>query len=729
MKRLLSYLFFVLLLIPVPGLAQQPKYAEISKEIWGSTNKEFQRVSIPEDMSATGSVILARYYDLKGQLNGKGRNKKLQLTNTFRERILINDTTTLKYFSAFAYAGYIRHFIRATGKQPSVVYAGIRIIKTSGMIKDVSINSAIPLPEDNNTGETTLNIPGLQPGDIVDFFFRQYQDLPAKRATSVFDFILAADKPILHYSVHAEMDKDCLLAYRALNAAPEFVTTRGQNALQILDLSLENISPLELSLWTAPYKQLPIVRLQFLSPEPDEESVFTGGLYPAADYPKVMEEIIQNIRSDFYDLQLGYGALVSTSQIKEMIADIKRDEKLPADSLPWYVYYALRYITYYQLRTNDGRSPGFMQLQTPDRKRFIVLLSLVLHRFHISHDIVLVPSRYGPEYKQAMSVDEFDYLIKTIDGKPLYMSGDGIYSHCNYVPPQYEGQQAPAISIKRFTDKFVRLADAGIIVNIPVTSHRQNVRIERLHVSLAEGFESLRINRQTQLKGHSRAAARELIDFEEASTQERRLWNIREYLPDTISTGERDSLQVNGMEREASKREYRKKLFAEEITSFFGQNPDELLRWDINEMGIRHHQPDLIYSTSFNMKGWTYKGDEGGYTIALGKLWGTSFNWADLPVERKTDIYLPYAASQEMLLSFTIPDGYAIENLGKLAVVINNECGSFTVESRLSDASLQIKLNLHFLRSVYKNNQWPQLHSILTAITRFRDFQLVLKKG
>lgn len=705
----------------------------VKKEIWGWNIPAFSNKTIPAEYANEPGVVLARHQEIKAIVNSGGRYKEMVFVNTFREQVKINDKATLDDYSEFSYRKYRKATMFFAGRKDAGTqsFLGIRIIKPNGMVKEVDISEEVLTKDEKNLKESKVAIAGLEVGDIIDYFLSRHEEANVRYTTDPYLFVFGEEKPMLHYSIHCEFGEACAVEYRSMNGAPEFKVKKNANGDNILDAEVKNMAKSPVDLWMSPIRQLPILRLNVRVGGPKKNRRTAGEVYRNQDYMKIIEDVKIDMKDDFYGSQLGLGAYVLAGEIKSMIKRVRRDDDLPKDSLPYYIYYAFRYIAYYKV---DPKDPIVVSTernyQRVNNKKFLLLLSLILDKLNIPNEIVLAASRYGPDAKQVMLESDFDYMIRTTKGTPIYMCADGVFTNCNYIESQFEGQTDPIVAVRKFSDKTIHLEDGESSASIPVSQNKHNVQIEKLKVEVTDNMEQLKINRQTVLKGHMRdSEQKRLILFEDSYDEERRALGIRESFMETFADSRRNRTLADEYTAAFAKaRTDWKDQFMEEITETYDQKPVSLTQFKVDNMGLRHSRPDMVFSTEFTMDGWIKKGGN-NYIVDVGKLIGSQLQLKPTQLERSVDVYMPFARSYEYIISMDIPAGYKAEGLDKLNISKTNESGNFTVETKQSDKLLQIRVVKTYARAFQKADRWKELVDIVNAANDFQSRKILLRKG
>lgn len=711
---------------------------KIRKEIWDWDIPAFKNYSIPDSLSKEPAVIIARRQEIKAVSKTKfkflvitaAKYKEIYLTNTFREMVKINDKATLEEYSELSYQKYKRldrFFSRKLAGRVSVI--GVRIIKPNGQIKEVNIDEEVLTTDTRNEKQNKIAVSGLEVGDILDYFVSQHDEEEAGSRVEPYVFLMGDDKPVMHYSVHCEIGANCSVEYRAMNGAPDFKVKKDADGDNILDVEIGNLAKAPVDLWMSPLRQLPILRMNIRMGDSRKTKKKQEDITKNPDFQSVISEVKSNMSSDYFKNDFQAVVKYYTSEMSSMIKQARKNEMVSKDSLPYYLYYAFRYRVFYKVRPQDKIIVGIERnYQTVDNKRFLLMLNLVLQRLKIKNEIILTPSVYGPDSKQAILSSDFDYVIKTTEGKPIYMSAEGIFTHCNYIPADHEDQQSPSIILIGKKPNSLTLRD-GSTVKPPLTDFSKNVQIEKLNVKLNDNMEDLEIQRETILKGHLRSnEQKRLLLFEDYYENERKALAVKEsFMEEFADSRKNKSLADEYTAAFAKARKEQNDHFVNEVAAQFSSKPKELKDYKITNMALRHNSPDLIYQTNFTMDGWVKKGGN-NYIIDIGKLIGGQLQLKPEQLKRSVDIYMPFARSFEFIISLDIPEGYTVDGVDKLLTNINNETGRFVTEAKVEGNKLGINVTKVYSHAFEKKEKWDQLTQIINAAHDFCSAKLLLRK-
>lgn len=726
----------------LPALSQNDDYKtrakNIREEIWNWDIPAFKNRTVPDSLSNEPAIILARHQEIKAVSKNKfkflvitaAKYKEIYLTNTYREMVKINDKATLDEYSELSYQKYkrlSRFFSRKLAGRVTII--GARIFKPDGTMKELDIDEEVLTTDTRNEQQTKIAISGLEVGDILDYFVSQHDEEEVGSRVEPYVFVMGDDKPVMHYSVHCEVGANCAVEYRTMNGAPDFKVKKDSDGDNILDVEMKNLAKAPVDLWMSPLRQLPILRMNIRVGGSRRIRKKEGEVFKNPDFQSVIEEVKVDMKDAFTQGDMQAIARYYEAEMNKMIKQARRNDMVSKDSLPYYVYYAFRYWVFYKVRPQDKIIVGAERnFQTADSKRFLLMLSLILERLKIKNEIILAPSIYGPDSKQSILSSDFDYVIKTTEGKPVYMSAEGVFTHCNYIPASYEGQQSPVLSHHAVNALNLKLQDEAM-VKLPVTASNKNVQIEKLRVKLADNMEEMLVNRETILKGHMRSSEQKrLLLFEDYYDSERKALSVKESFMEEFADNRKNKTLADEYTAAFAKaRKEQKDHFTNEVAAQFGTKPKELKEYQIINMALRHDNPDFIYQTSFLIDGWVKKGGS-NFIVDIGKLIGGQLELKPEQLKRNVDIYMPYARGFEFIINLEIPEGYSVEGIDKLNSSVNNETGRFVTEAKQEGNMLGVKVTKVYNRSFEPAQKWNELSAVITAASDFYSAKILLRK-
>lgn len=708
---------------------------EVREEVWGWDIPAFKNVpTLPVD-NKSSAVVIAKHVEVKA--SGKRTNFKTQYnnlrksifySNTVREMVKLNDKAALEEYSQFSFKKFRRLSIYFRSEFASTI-VGVRIIKADGTRKEVNVDEEVVNEEEGKQQQSKLAIPDLQVGDVIDYFVRVEEQKDGFSPIEEQIFVLGDDKPILQYSVHCEISSKYFVRYRAVNGAPDFVTKKDEDGA-VLDLLVKNIPSLPVDLWMSPYRQIPMVRMNIKVGNPMEPDQHAGDINRNPSQQGIKEQLLKEFA--YTEKEMGVDYYTIKSGIKDLIKNYQRqnNREIPEDSMPYYVYYAFRYLAFYNIKEDDkinvGKERNYV---SPGNRAFHFYLYKIMTGLDIPVELMLVTSRYGPQQTELLNASDYEYMLKAQTPTPLFISAGSIFADCPSIATEYENQTAPVIDRYKIKNP---ASGFSVFPSIAVGSSTaaQNTQIEQMKITLNDDMQLLKIDRHTTLKGAMREGEQKrLLLFEDYYDQERKALGIKESIIEQLAESKRKSALAEEYKNAfAQARKGQKDDFTEEIKDQFDLTPKDVLSFGVEKMGLRHTDPDFVYNATFTLEGLIKRAGN-NYILDAGKLIGSQLRVKPEQRDRKVDIYQPFARSFEYDIALMIPKGYTLEGADKLNRQIDNECGSFTVSATLEADKLKL-----YIRKVYKNSfepvaNWGNLLQVIDAATDFGSQKLLLKKA
>lgn len=693
--------------------------AVVRQEVWGWNLPAFANRKVPAEYANESTVILARRAEIDADTKKKiFSSRSFYYNSTVRELVKINDKASLEEYSQISYRQFKKLNSWINGSMTSFV--GARIIKPDGSIKEVNIDESVLTGSGLKDQKRKLAISDLQVGDLLDLFIRVEEFSQMIKEPERMNFVFGDDHPILDYSIHCNIGDKYAVEYRSINKAPEAKQSFTEDKDLILDLGMKNIPAVPTDLWMSQYRQLPIFRL----------NVLTGGTSGRSkgevvkDVP--LEDVIGKINTG-----INYPDPYAVVQYKKKVSDIlhnyKQYKKLPDDTLAYLIYYAYRFVRYYNLTSSDlevGEDRNSMDINNYD---YLIYLQKVLAAHEIGARFVVMPSKYGPGINQVMGVGDLSPMLRVDIAKPFYVSNLDMFTYPDYIPAYLEGQPCPEVQYKGGKNK----APADLNTKTPLSNAADNIHQEDLQVSM-EGTDQqlLRVKRHTVLTGKMKIDEQlRLLNFEDCYEMERNALRVEKSIMDDLKKARKSKNVSEDYATALDKaRASLKDRFKAEISSEFEQDPKELFSWKVENPGLRHNSPDLVYSTEFTVDALIQRAGN-NLLLNIGKVFNSPIKLTPSQRTRKVDVYMPYARTVDYTVSFAIPAGYTVQGVDKLGKTLDNDCGSVTATAQIQGN----KLVVHFKR-VYKHgiepaDKWPQLLAILDASTDFSGQKVLLKKG
>lgn len=700
------------------------RWAAVNQEIWGWKLPAFANHKVPAEYANESSVILARHATIEADSKKKmswamlAARRNWYYNSTVRELVKINDKAALDEYSQLNFRQFkkLNRWISAT----ATTFVGARIIKPDGTVRNVSIDESVVLRTDKNDLERKLAIGDLQVGDLLDYYVRTEEFSLDQREPERLIFVFGDDHPILSYSLHCDIGDKYAVEYRSMNKAPEAKQSTNEDKDCILDIALQNLPAAPTGFWMSSLRDLPAFRINILAGKKEVTGRSMGEV--VKDLP--LSDIVMRAAP----LNSPYNAdATAAQQVMKIVREYdKHLNRLSKDSLAYLIYYAFRFNEYFNQVDGDlevGEGRNHSELKTVP---YLITLSALLDHWRIKNKIVLLSSRYGPDMKQVMSLGDLVPAIMIEEGKPLFITNDNMFTFPGFIPGYMEGQ--PAVEV--VSQNMKKNAQVDLSTLAPLSTALDNLHKEDLQVKIGDDMQLLRVKRKTTLTGRMKVDEQlHLLSFEDCYESERDALHVDKSIIDQLKKARKSRNVTEDYETALKKaRESLKDRFKEEVSSEFEEDPKEMISWKVNNPGIRHYSPDLVYSTEFTMDNLLQRAGN-NFLLNIGKVVNSPLKLTPSQRTRKVDVYMPYARILECSVNVAIPAGFTVVGADKLNKTVENECGSLTTTAQVQGNQMVV----HFKR-VYKHNtepsgKWNDLLAIIDASSDFAGQKVLLKKG
>ena len=714
--------------------------AEVRREVWSWNMPEFERRNIPDKYSDASSVVVASHNDIIAKRRQIMRFltpiSELYYVNTTRQLVKINDRAALDEYSEMSIQ-QMRKWSGRANSNTMLTIAGIRIIKPDGSIQEVDMSEAVMIKDEKRDKQSKIAISGLQVGDMIDFFIRQEEQMDNRDIAPLL-FAFGSEVPILSYSVHCEIGNMFTVEYRSMNGAPEFTLAINADNDYVLDARMDDIAGMPIELWMSPIRQIPVIRLNIL--DNNHPIMPKSSRSPGTAYQDVDPEIIINEASEYIGMiALRYNApslLPNFREIRNLVTEYKATHSSDPDSIAQLVYYALRHYTFNRMGKNIVLDNS-RNYRTSNNVLFAVVLERMLKQFKVPCKIIFMPSIYGPPLDQIFSISDVNMAVSTMSQNSVVMCLEGLFTPAGYIPPEYYGQQLPAISIK---STFSAKTQKENPHDIPASNASANRLHESLEVQLnPDNPDELLFSRNVTLKGALKKVRQELLLlFEQYQSEERKVLGIKNNIFEELNDDDDDYNYNNKNNNSANlvneyilafeeARKKQEEWFDQEIEAVYETKAKKITDYEVVQNGIMHQNPDMIYRTDYVMDGWVKKAGN-DYLVDVGKFIGVQLVLKPSQRNRTADIYMPFARSFEYDIQMNIPDGYIAEGIENLNMKVSNPCGEFVVIAQQNDNKIHLSVSKVYSHAFEPVENWPALLEIIDAANEWCSKTIMLRK-
>lgn len=723
-------LLFILFSINI--LADTPKtHAQIVREmVWAWDKPEFKQYELPAGYESESAVILARHQHIEATSKNRFRmnallfgdiNRELYYTNIDRQMVKINDLLALTEFSELSF----REEARISGHMRSNklrTIVGARVIKPDGSVVEVAVDEeAIALTEGRREKETMkkIAIPGLQVGDILDYFVCDEMELETYNVPpEIFTFF--GQYPILKYSIHCEFGNKLTVEYRSLNGAPEMRQSIDADNNYILDTEAENlmkVPALDEMRWISPYRSLPMIRMYVLNNASKlilkSPNARTNGVYENLPYDEYLNDAKTFLATQ--EKQMFWMKEINKKVKKTVLAYKDKHPSMSDDELAVLLYDALRFHW-----PNDYANYP--------RLKFVVRLQQLFKEHNVSHKLLFVTSRFGPG-KDAVVSDDDIFTGLLANDHQLFFFRNG-YRYAGEVPPAYQGETASTVEVVKYAaNKKYGIEGSEGQYEIPESKTEDNLLTSRIEVIIPTDNPShLNVKRNLRCTGNMKEDYWQLLLYEDWDKEMREKLGIgqtlMEELQENKSTRKHVDEYVSALE---NRRENQKENVELELTAYHGQKPDKITDYSLNAIGTTADRPALDYTVSYTLDGLV-KSAGSNLILEIGRLIGQHWEPNELDEKRNIEAYLPTAMRLDYEIEIEIPEGYAVEELDALTSVYSNDYGGFQSGYKLEGNRLFVSVNKLYEKSYVPVDKWGEMLLIAKKTNDFQAKTIILKK-
>ncbi|RYE27677.1 MAG: DUF3857 domain-containing protein, partial [Sphingobacteriales bacterium] len=324
----------------------------------------------------------------------------------------------------------------------------------------------------DETGKIAVS--DLEVGDIVDYYitttevFEGYSDNVSDNS---YVFFLKDEYPVLSYKIDFKYSSSLVVKYMSGNGAPELKETTNKEKDRIFSVQLKNLPKHKGLIWTSTYRQFPYIIISgtFTAKGVDKDY---------ADMP-VLDAYVKSIES-LYDVRTGVVGTEIEDKTKEYFGGSKQLKAAPLDSIIKTMYNVWKHSLFCYYDGQDMDMSNDRNSRNAVGMYHAALFSQNLLNMKISHDVLLVASRYSAPLDARKRNSTIETFIRINGPKPIYLFFDDVVTLYNEIPSIYQGEKAIALTPYR-VNKFKTTFTRGETV-LPVIESAENNITEVVNV-------------------------------------------------------------------------------------------------------------------------------------------------------------------------------------------------------------------------------------------------------
>lgn len=674
---------------------------------WKYENSIHTNTDYPEEWNKYSAI----YLTMTRTYESTKINEGARVCHLSHTRIKLLDEAAVSNFSEIYYSSDDYGNIKEEFSKREEEYLGVKVVKPDGT--ETEIKSSEVIEED---GEKKLAIPNLEVGDILDYYFYTYDDIPvyADGWYSLIDhFPIVRSYPIKNFKYNIVTDKHWNTQF-----------TTGKNGYEIKEkesgspkmihytVNESDIDALESDRWLYHFQSLPYIKAYCLFK------------YNYQSWDMGKEDQLRTSSLEEKDLEEYYSKFLSEESVSAAnFKDFKKflgKDKLRSLSKEKILE------EYYHFIRNDLAGEHYVKHRfegnyayTPGRP-IMLQLAYGMNELDIPYQVIVVSSREGGHHEDVVSIEETDYMLKVdLEDEPIFFYRPDVFTPYNEIPYQFEGLQTYEIFGESNNSQIVEY-------ETPTSDYKDNAIHHTTVVSFDKEDKSV-LNTKTKvvlsghhIKNHPYRLSN-WLDFlwDESERYDKKAWgkNPKDY-------SKKINVQLQKFKDDDEKR------LKESFEGFAKNMYDTEIDKVENCTGILNEKmgKKVNFEVDFDCDLTELVRKVGpNYIIKVGQFVGGQ---VDISKEenRQYPITTEFPRMYSYDVTLNIPEGYTVDGLEELNNTIENETGSFKSTGKVEGNTLKINFE-----KIYKSNyeparNWQKMRDFLIPANLFTSKEIMLRK-
>lgn len=710
-------LLFCTISIAIHGIADE-RAIEIRNKMWDSASEAFQKTAVPEKWANESAIIIAKMN--RFEYKKPALVAELHANRIFHQRIMLNDNNAVNEYAEMSY-------LTSRGRVLSV-FAGFKVIKPDGKEIIIDTNDAVEMEKVENgirRSYLKLAIPGLEVGDILDYYICEYRVLSL--ATRIFYFSpviynLPQEYPTINQRIEFRVQRRCFISLRSMNGAPELKSEFDEETEeQIYALVDHNREAVKAHKWFYPNRALPTIKFRAAYASGTavrQNDVFLGE--PGEVKNHVTERELANLVSylitNFYRMP--------TEMVKHVKKNVDKDASNIEKAIAGYHFRRNEELRYQEIITIADREQLTMNIDhmQDNNIAFLSRYWRFLTKMKIPHDIVVTIPKEISSIDDLLLEPELRYLFRVKDGnRYVYFSDMDVHMFPGEIETELQGADAYVINGLASMQSWVPRR-----ITLPVANKEENVTSGKLEVTINEGFEAVTANVKREVNGYFKQRHQYMLtDYYDYLDEESQRFEMDEEFPFSGKTNKRlTALRDSYM---SSRDELKGKLLKYFIENEYDLQISSVDGLSIERTGRFADDPTMIYSFKMEIDDIISKVGL-NYIVSVGKLIEKQMKIEEDELERNYDIYMSGPRTYSYDIKVKIPEGYEVQGLENLNVNVTTDQGGFVTTASSNEDYLLIESTKFYNSGLAPKESWPEMVKFLNAATTFTEQKVLLKK-
>jgi len=650
--------------------------------------------------------------------------------DALRRRIKLQDKAAVEQYSEFSYKEKF-DVSSNWNRRVEKVFAGFKIVKPNGEEQIVDVNTAVKI-EGTENYERKIAIPGLEEGDIIDYYFYAFN-------SSIYDYMhafdpvftpLSGEYPIMKQIISFEVERKFFVAFNSYHGAPELKLVSGEgeklNRYSLEDTDREKI---ETARWFYPYRVLPSIKFQVTFARSNSElSQLKKSLPEGASIKKKIdgEEVLKVYKSNFAPGRLEDKKLDMYLAKKGLYLKKYKRETLNA-VFNYFRTTQQIYVSELQAIDKVGglkKVDRFSMEYAASYFKLCRRMGSYLRTHKIDFQLLVgVPRHYG-KVEEALFFQEF-FIMLYLPDLEMYLSPYSEHASLSSFPSFMEGCETYTISYERHNN--------GLITkhSVKMSSHEDNSSLQETDIEIGEDMNSLSVKRTSTSWGHLKTDEqnRYLLlsdvlpeDYEDAG--------MTNYLDEVkLKKSLVNQAKIRYKANIVEEKKAQKELFKATLEDELDIEVPEYLGFVITSTGREKFDAPFKYQESFMLKDEFIQKAGPNLILEIGRFIGGQVALEKDEMERKEDVFLDHARCFDNEINLKIPEGYRVVGADKLTYSVENESGGFVSKAEVEGDQLIIKTKKYYKHNFEEAKDWPLMVEFLEAAYKFSQEKILLKKA
>lgn len=679
-------------------IAEFDPHADLSDSLF--TDCSAVRIAYMRNIVAglESGVSLIKYLN-----TGKGATSATSAIDIIRVMVKLNDRKAVEEYSDFDIDAKFNEGLSSYSYANFNTAFGARIFKPDGTVSDIDVLEAYTLTtgKNNKAAKHRVAIPGLSPGDVIEYFFytEMYLD---EMSLPPFIIPLTHRYPTKSYILECNVSEDLTLEYMPYNGAPAMSRVPAETKKQPgIGFKLENLPAFNLDI---PYfsvaRQVPFIRMYIMNNNSNlvyhPRTARVGGIrIPTSDM------VINDIACSIAETSL------PAQPLNKATSFVKQWKKSHPEATEREIIDAAWLATVYAVHNDDRRF---------SERGLSIYFADVLKKAGVNTPgyIGVTSSRLDVPVSKIIHYNTPRYFVQVGDSSYL-TAGYNVFAP-GEIPGYYTGEEAIKFAAKR-DHKFYPKSMQKFKFPVPKASaNNANVKIA---LSLNEDDPAIAtIDCNATMTGTYKQSFAGLVDEID------RFEAIEEYLG--IDPKERD----NRYKPDAVKRQENKTKRMSSLGEILLGSPILDMNSQLTSRGCTPAEGALSFNLKGNMEGLVARAGD-NLIVKIGSLIGKQREITESQRTREVDILRRSPDNTRIDITFKLPEGYTVsdESLQALCRNVSNTGGTFfTRASRdaTDPSSVIVSVNIRNPKTHYPLSAWQDIVALCDATSDFTTASLLL---